>query len=243
MPYLKSVPLEDSYILVDREYGGQCTTKPFRGTLNMKRYWIAGLALFLLIAFPGSRAGNRNAYLLPEDRGTAGTLAALERLPVYARVLEVTAHPDDESAGTLTWLSRRIHARTALFCLTRGEGGQNTLGKEKYDELGLVRTGELLRAADHRPFENSVAGIRPAYLSAWVSNLIDLCCRSLARLWTGLFMAGPFSRRCFERTSTLQNARSSILCTQMPIGSTATSPARGVGNSLSTCSITPTATQ
>jgi LmbE family N-acetylglucosaminyl deacetylase len=115
----------------------------------MKRYRLAGLALFLLIAFPGSRAGNRNAYPLPEDRGTAGTLAALERLPVYARVLEVTAHPDDESAGTLTWLSRKIHARTALFCLTRGEGGQNILGKEKYGELGLVRTGELLEACKY----------------------------------------------------------------------------------------------
>jgi LmbE family N-acetylglucosaminyl deacetylase len=117
--------------------------------LNMKRYWLAGLALFLLIAFPGSRAGNRDAYPLPEDRGTAGILAALEKLPVYTRVLEVTAHPDDESAGTLTWLSRKIHARTALFCPTRGEGGQNILGKEKGGELGLVRTGELLEACKY----------------------------------------------------------------------------------------------
>jgi LmbE family N-acetylglucosaminyl deacetylase len=61
-------------------------------------------------------------------------------------VLQTTAHPDDESAGTLTWLSRKLHAQTALFCMTRGEGGQNILGSEKYSELGLVRTGELREA-------------------------------------------------------------------------------------------------
>jgi LmbE family N-acetylglucosaminyl deacetylase len=108
------------------------------------RLWI--LSLVLLAALSGSRAGNRNTYPLPEERGTAGILASLEKLPVYVRVLQITAHPDDESAGTLTWLSRKFHAHTALFCLTRGEGGQNILGNEKYEELGLVRTGELLEA-------------------------------------------------------------------------------------------------
>jgi LmbE family N-acetylglucosaminyl deacetylase len=112
----------------------------------MKRYaWIA-LASLLLLTLCGLQAGNRAVYPPPEERGTAGTLAALEKLPVYVRVLQITAHPDDESAGTLTWLSRKFHAQTALFCLTRGEGGQNILGSEKYDALGLVRTGELLEA-------------------------------------------------------------------------------------------------
>ena len=112
----------------------------------MKRYWWLAVLSLVLVALGELRAGNRNAYLLPEDRGTAGALAALEKLPVYVRVLHITAHPDDESAGTLTWLSRKFHAQTALFCLTRGEGGQNILGNEKYDALGLVRTGELLEA-------------------------------------------------------------------------------------------------
>jgi LmbE family N-acetylglucosaminyl deacetylase len=109
----------------------------------MKRY---ACGLLLLLLFGTLWAGNHNAYLLPEDRGAAGALAALEKLPVYVRVLQTTAHPDDESSGTLTWLSRKAHAQTALFCLTRGEGGQNILGNEKYDALGLVRTGELLEA-------------------------------------------------------------------------------------------------
>jgi len=100
----------------------------------------------LVLVFGTLRAGNHSANPLPEDRGLAGALAALEKLPVYVRVLHTTAHPDDESSGTLTWLSRKYHAQTALFCLTRGEGGQNILGNEKYDALGLIRTGELLEA-------------------------------------------------------------------------------------------------
>jgi LmbE family N-acetylglucosaminyl deacetylase len=112
----------------------------------MRRRYFLSLGLLVLLALTAVWAGNRNIYQLPEDRGTAGTLAALEKLPVYARVLHITAHPDDESAGTLTWLSRNFHASTALFCMTRGEGGQNILGSEKYEALGLVRTGELLEA-------------------------------------------------------------------------------------------------
>jgi LmbE family N-acetylglucosaminyl deacetylase len=111
----------------------------------MKKFWWI-CALFLLLAISGMQAGSRNAYPLPEERGTAGIVAALQKLPIYARVLEVTAHPDDESAGTLTWLSRKYHAETALFSFTRGEGGQNILGPEKYEELGLLRTGELQEA-------------------------------------------------------------------------------------------------
>jgi LmbE family N-acetylglucosaminyl deacetylase len=113
---------------------------------RQKRFLLLIILLLLLFALPLSQAGNRNTYPLAEERGTAGALNALGRLPVYARVLHITAHPDDESAGTLTWLSRKFHAQTALFCLTRGEGGQNILGNEKYDALGLVRTGELLEA-------------------------------------------------------------------------------------------------
>ncbi len=112
----------------------------------MKQHrWIT-LALLSLLALSHLWAGNRNTYPLPEERGTAGTLAALEKLPVYARVLQIIAHPDDESAGTLTWLSRKLHAETALLCLTRGEGGQNILGNEKYEALGVIRTGELFEA-------------------------------------------------------------------------------------------------
>src|SRR5512142_2825290 len=102
--------------------------------------------VLLLVVSLWSEAGNRNAYKLPEDRGTAGIMGALEALPVYVRVVHTIAHPDDEAAGTLTWLARKAHAHTALFSLTRGDGGQNVLGPEKYEAMGLVRTGETLEA-------------------------------------------------------------------------------------------------
>jgi LmbE family N-acetylglucosaminyl deacetylase len=111
----------------------------------MKLRWLA-FSLLVLVLLAPTHAGNRNTYPLPEERGTAGILGTLEKLTVYVRVLHTTAHPDDESAGTLTWLSRKAHARTALFSLTRGDGGQNILGNEQYEALGLVRTGELLEA-------------------------------------------------------------------------------------------------
>jgi LmbE family N-acetylglucosaminyl deacetylase len=102
--------------------------------------------LLAAIAVIRAPAGNHNAYPLPEERGSAGILCALEKLPTYAHVLYTIAHPDDESPGTLVWLSRHEHVRTALFSLTRGDGGQNILGSEKYEALGLLRTGELLEA-------------------------------------------------------------------------------------------------
>jgi LmbE family N-acetylglucosaminyl deacetylase len=116
--------------------------------IKMKKCRIAAFLLCLSLVFQ-SRADNRNTYPLPEDRGRAGTLAALEKLPVFARVLQIIAHPDDESAGTLAWLARKVHARTALFSLTRGDGGQNILGNEKYEAMGLLRSGELLEACKY----------------------------------------------------------------------------------------------
>src|SRR5512135_347263 len=99
------------------------------------------LALLLAaITAAHAPASHHNAYPLPEERGSAGIVYALEKLPVYAHVLYTIAHPDDESPGTLVWLSRHEHVRTALFSLTRGDGGQNILGSEKYEALGLLRT-------------------------------------------------------------------------------------------------------
>ena len=124
-----------------------------------KTNWTIAWLLVLLLGTPATVAG-RHIDPLPEDRGTAGILAALERLPVYARVLYVTAHPDDESAATLTWLARAAHARTALLSLTRGDGGQNLLGDEKYEAMGLIRTGELVEAS-------RVYGVEPYFSTAF----------------------------------------------------------------------------
>jgi LmbE family N-acetylglucosaminyl deacetylase len=98
----------------------------------------------LLIALP-ARA---QLTPVPVDQGGNGLGLALRRLGVTTRVLYVTAHPDDEHNGALVRLSRGLGLRTALLTLTRGEGGQNAIGPELGEALGVVRTEELL--AVHR---------------------------------------------------------------------------------------------
>ncbi|MGA9451090.1 MAG: PIG-L family deacetylase [Verrucomicrobiia bacterium] len=61
-------------------------------------------------------------------------------------VLYVAAHPDDENTELIAYLSRGRHYRTAYLSLTRGDGGQNVLGPEFGEELGVIRTEELLAA-------------------------------------------------------------------------------------------------
>ena len=83
---------------------------------------------------------------LPQDRGASGAWQKLLKLNTIASVLHTTAHPDDEHGGLLAMLSRGAGARVALLTLTRGEAGDNAIGSELFDALGLVRTEELLRA-------------------------------------------------------------------------------------------------
>lgn len=87
-----------------------------------------------------------NALPLPEDRGAADLEQTLKRLGTTASVLFIVAHPDDEDGALMTYLSRGLGVRVTLLTLTRGEGGQNALGAESYDALGLIRTNELLKA-------------------------------------------------------------------------------------------------
>ena len=61
-------------------------------------------------------------------------------------VLYVAAHPDDENTELIAYLARGRHYRTAYLSLTRGDGGQNVLGPEFGEELGVIRTEELLAA-------------------------------------------------------------------------------------------------
>ena len=68
----------------------------------------------------------------------------LRRLQTTGRLMQVDAHPDDEDGGMLTLEARGKGVSTLLMTLTRGEGGQNKLGSNLFDVLGVVRTLELL---------------------------------------------------------------------------------------------------
>ena len=81
---------------------------------------------------------------LPQETGAAGLKLMLRRLQTTARLMQVTAHPDDEDGGMLTLEARGKGVSTLLMSLTRGEGGQNKLGSNLFDALGVLRTLELL---------------------------------------------------------------------------------------------------
>ena len=78
---------------------------------------------------------------------------ALEKLNVLGRVLYVAAHPDDENTGLIAYFANGALYETAYLSVTRGDGGQNLIGPELGDQLGVIRTQELLaaRKIDQRP--------------------------------------------------------------------------------------------
>ena len=70
----------------------------------------------------------------------------LKKLNVLASVLYVAAHPDDENTRAITFMANDKLAAAAYLSMTRGDGGQNLIGPEIRDQLGLIRTQELLSA-------------------------------------------------------------------------------------------------
>ena len=80
------------------------------------------------------------------NEGNGSIYLNLQKLNSLKRVLYVAAHPDDENTRALAWFSLGEKANTAYFSLTRGDGGQNLIGTEIREELGILRTQELLSA-------------------------------------------------------------------------------------------------
>jgi LmbE family N-acetylglucosaminyl deacetylase len=105
------------------------------------------LVFVLLFCLPSSLGAQSQELAI--DRGFVGLSQALDRLPYTSRVMFVAAHPDDENSGVLPYVSRGLHARTALLTLTRGEGGQNLVGPDLFEALGLIRTGEMMAAGEY----------------------------------------------------------------------------------------------
>jgi LmbE family N-acetylglucosaminyl deacetylase len=81
---------------------------------------------------------------IPQDQGVAGLRWELLRLGTTARLMQVVAHPDDEDGGMLTLEARGHGVSTLLMTLNRGEGGQNKIGSNLSDVLGVLRAEELL---------------------------------------------------------------------------------------------------
>ena len=82
----------------------------------------------------------------PVKPNAAAIYNQIEKLNFLGSVLYIAAHPDDENTRLISYLSNEKMARTGYLSLTRGDGGQNLIGPELREQLGVIRTQELLEA-------------------------------------------------------------------------------------------------
>ncbi len=101
------------------------------------------LAILLALLVTSQKPALAGASI-PQDQGAAGVFQKILKLKTMASAMHTTAHPDDEHGGALSQLSRGQGARVSLLTLNRGESGDNAIGSELFDGLGIIRTEELI---------------------------------------------------------------------------------------------------
>jgi GlcNAc-PI de-N-acetylase/NPCBM-associated, NEW3 domain of alpha-galactosidase len=120
--------------------------------MRSNRFTLAAgvLALAVSALTLGLRAQQRSAQFsiepLSDAKGQVGLGLALRKLTTVGTFMHTTAHPDDENNGILALYARGHGMRVALLSATRGDGGQNEIGPELFDAIGVLRTEELLQA-------------------------------------------------------------------------------------------------
>lgn len=113
----------------------------------MKRMINRLTALTLLLAFIAAGLPITSAQVRPVyDWGAGGLGMRLKKLPTIASAMHTAAHPDDEDSALIAKIARGDAARISYLSLTRGEGGQNVIGPELFESLGVIRSEELLQA-------------------------------------------------------------------------------------------------
>src|SRR5439155_235496 len=112
----------------------------------MKRLAVLSSAIFIGLSL--ASVAQMRVMPLDDEKGLVALGLALRHLANTGILLHTTAHPDDENNGLLVMLNRGQGYRTALATATRGNGGQNEIGPELFEALGVLRTEEL--AAVHR---------------------------------------------------------------------------------------------
>ncbi len=104
----------------------------------MRHIWVfLGCSLFLL---------NVSKAQTPKKSSPTDIYHAVQKLNFLGTALYIAAHPDDENTRLISYLANNVHARTGYLSLTRGDGGQNLIGPELRELLGVLRTEELLAA-------------------------------------------------------------------------------------------------
>jgi LmbE family N-acetylglucosaminyl deacetylase len=118
---------------------------------SILRWWRAGVVVATLAVVCAAKPTDAPPLLSPNQMDGGQIQLALEKLNVLGRVLYIAAHPDDENTNLMAlWANGSLYD-SGYLSLTRGDGGQNLLGPELGERLGVIRTEELLdaRRIDH----------------------------------------------------------------------------------------------
>ena len=116
-----------------------------------KRCWRAAVVAAILAVAGTANSADAPPLLSPEQMNAGEIQLALQKLNVLGRVLYIAAHPDDENTNLMAlWANGSLYD-AAYLSVTRGDGGQNLIGPELGERLGVIRTEELLdaRRIDH----------------------------------------------------------------------------------------------
>ena len=116
-----------------------------------KRGWRAAVVAAILAVAGTANSADAPPLLSPEQMNAGEIQLALQKLNVLGRVLYIAAHPDDENTNLMAlWANGSLYD-AAYLSVTRGDGGQNLIGPELGERLGVIRTEELLdaRRIDH----------------------------------------------------------------------------------------------
>ena len=123
----------------------------FRLTHRILRWWRAGVVIATLAVVCSAKSADAPPLLSPDQMDPGEIQLALQKLNVLGRVLYIAAHPDDENTNLMAlWANGSLYD-SGYLSVTRGDGGQNLLGPELGERLGVIRTEELLdaRRIDH----------------------------------------------------------------------------------------------
>ncbi|WP_137091100.1 PIG-L family deacetylase [Mangrovivirga cuniculi] len=101
--------------------------------------------LFLFTSFVFSNLSAQEEHIISPPASSV-IADEIKGLKSFIKVLYVAAHPDDENTRLITYFARYKHFETGYLSMTRGDGGQNLIGSEIRDGLGLIRTQELIAA-------------------------------------------------------------------------------------------------
>ena len=116
--------------------------------MKAKAKRMIGLALVLAMTFAllPAQAVRTNEVAYQPPRGINDIVTLIDKLPVVATTMLIGAHPDDESNANLAYAYRGLKTSTSYLVANWGEGGDNVIGTERYEALGVLRSQELASA-------------------------------------------------------------------------------------------------